>query len=240
MYVLDDRGRFGRANDAFLDLVGYSRDRLVGSGVSLVRDETAVGLGETQLRRLPADDGPGDLRSGLDVEAADGTVRRREWHRRTRPGRGVHRRVYDAAGPLNAAQGHLDPVCEALCPDAPARDSLDAADRSTASTPVRDLSDALRGGPADLAPLAREAWTPLASAAATLDVDDAPGVVADRSAARRLLENPFRNALDHAGSDVAVAVRPVSGGFCVDGSGSRVSVVSQHSIASSHVERLCR
>jgi PAS domain S-box-containing protein len=406
VYVLDDRGRFVRVNDAFTDLVGYSRDRIVGSSVSLVKDETAVELGEAQLRRLLADDGPDDLRFELDVEAADGTVRRCEDHMALLPSaddefvgsagvlrdvterRGRERRfrrerdrvrllfdrspvpvvrfviedgvpavaetnpafdltfgtddvapgtplgalhtpddeafagasgiaerirvggsieaevtcetpsgprefllnvatnvartaagaddatadegyaiyvditeqaayeaaldrqtrwlqgfadvfAHDMAGPLNAAQGHLDLVREALGPDAPARDSLDAADRSLDRLDelVRDLSDALRAGtvdvdpePVDLAPLAREAWASLASAAATLEVDDAPGVVADRLATKRLLENLFRNAPDHAGSDVAVAVRPVSGGFCVDDDGPGVPAEDRESV----------
>jgi len=404
VYVLDEEGRFARVNDAFVDLVGYPRDRIVGSHVSLVKDDEAVERGEAQLRRLLSSDGPDGLRFEVDIEAADGTVRRcedhmallpsadgefvgsagvlrdvterRERERRLRRERdrvrllfdrsavpvarftledgtpvvaetnaafdltfgddvargtplgaihtprddetlvdasGIDERIrvgesveaevtcetpggprtfllnvavsdsgddatadegyavyvdvteqaayetalarqtrwlegfadvfaHDLASPLNAAQGTLGLARETLdaadAPDA-ALDHLDAADRSLDRLDelVGDLSDALRAGtvevdpgPVDLAALARETWAALEAETATLDASEAPRVVADRLAVKRLLENLFRNAVDHGGADVTVSVRPIPGGFCVDDDGPGIPAEDRESV----------
>ncbi len=404
VYVLDDEGRFARVNDAFLDLVGYPRDRIVGSDVSVIKDDEAVARGEAQLRRLLSDDGPDDLRFEVNVEAADGTVRRCEDHvallpsadgafvgsagvlrdvterrererrlrrerdrvrllfdrspvpivrftledevpvvaetnpafdltfgddadsgtpldtlhaphddetladadeisERIRVGGSVEAEVtcetpsgprafllnvatsvdrtaadedptvgegyaiyvdvteqtayeaaldrqtrwlegfadvfaHDLASPLNAARGNLDLARETVAADR-ARERLDAADRALDRLDelVRDLSDALRAGtvdvdpePVDLAALAREAWSTVDAGGAALDASEAPRVLADRLAAKRLLENLFRNALDHAGPDVTVAVRATADGFCVDDDGPGIPAEDRESV----------
>jgi len=73
----------------------------------------------------------------------------------------------------------------------------------------------------DLSTVAAEAWSTVDTADATLDADDAPAVVAGRSRLVQLLENLFRNAVEHAGDDVHVDVEAISGGFAVadDGPG---------------------
>ncbi|MFC6725167.1 sensor histidine kinase, partial [Halobium palmae] len=66
------------------------------------------------------------------------------------------------------------------------------------------------------------AWKTAGSTEATLRVDGDLGVVAcDRSRLRELLENLFRNSLEHGGPDVTVTVRRTPGGFVVadDGPG---------------------
>jgi PAS domain S-box-containing protein len=80
VYVLDDEGRFVRVNDAFVDLVGHSRDALLGSHVSLVKDEEAVAFAADQMRALLADADRESARFEVDLTAADGTVRRCEDH----------------------------------------------------------------------------------------------------------------------------------------------------------------
>jgi PAS domain S-box-containing protein len=401
IYVLDEAGRFARVNDAFVDLVGHPRDRIVGSHVSLVKEEAAVAAGEDALRRLRDDPDLDGLRFEIDLVAADGTVRRCEDHvallpspdgafagsagvlrdvterhererrlrrerdrvrllfdrspvpivrfsldddtlvleetnpafdltfgvgdaeagtpvddlhvpddedaveraarinRRVRAGDPVEAEVtretadgrrqflvhvatavaegeveegyaiyvdvteqaayeetlarqtrwlegfadvftHDLSGPLNAAQGNLDLAREALSGgDEATTDRLDATERALdrLAELVRDLSDALRAGtvdvdpePVDLGSLAREVWASLDADGATLDAADAPRVVADRLALKRLLENLFRNALDHAGPGVTVHVRPVRGGFCVDDDGPGVPEGERESV----------
>jgi PAS domain S-box-containing protein len=71
-----------------------------------------------------------------------------------------------------------------------------------------------------LAALATEAWGNVDTADATLDPTDGV-VLGDRDRLVRALENLFRNAIEHAGSDVTVDVGPLADGFYVadDGHG---------------------
>ena len=64
-------------------------------------------------------------------------------------------------------------------------------------------------GNVDLGALARAVWATPDADAAALDAGDAPAVRADRLAVKRLLENLLRNALDHGGPTVRVAVTGV-------------------------------
>ncbi|WP_435065707.1 ATP-binding protein [Halobaculum sp. EA56] len=75
--------------------------------------------------------------------------------------------------------------------------------------------------PVDLSTAAPEAWATVDTAEATLDASDAPTVTADESRLLQLLENLFRNAVEHGGADVHVVVEPIPGGFAVadDGPG---------------------
>ena len=80
VYALDDEGRFVRVNDAFVDLVGHARDALLGSHVSLVKDNEAVAFAADQMRAPLADADRESARFEVDLTAADGTVRPCEDH----------------------------------------------------------------------------------------------------------------------------------------------------------------
>ncbi|MFC7070743.1 sensor histidine kinase [Halobaculum lipolyticum] len=71
----------------------------------------------------------------------------------------------------------------------------------------------------DLAVVAPEAWATVDTGDATLVADDAPTVVADESRLVQLLENLFRNAVEHGGEDVTVTVSGIPGGFAVGDDG---------------------
>ncbi|WP_435069398.1 PAS domain S-box protein [Haloplanus sp. C73] len=68
--------------------------------------------------------------------------------------------------------------------------------------------------------VATDAWDQIDAASATLSVEDTD-VEADPDRLRELLANLFRNSVEHAGSDVAVAVRPLdfTAGFAVEDDG---------------------
>ena len=67
---------------------------------------------------------------------------------------------------------------------------------------------------------AEEAWQTAGAPSATLRVGEELGVVScDPSRLRQLLENLFRNSLDHAGGDVAVEVERTDAGFAVSDDG---------------------
>ncbi|PSP83905.1 hybrid sensor histidine kinase/response regulator [Halobacteriales archaeon QS_1_68_17] len=72
VYVLDEEGRFEFVNDAFVDLVGYDRDRIPGSHPSLIKDDDAVATAERQLGRVLSSDGPDDVRFEITIQPKAG------------------------------------------------------------------------------------------------------------------------------------------------------------------------
>ncbi len=86
----------------------------------------------------------------------------------------------------------------------------------------------------ELSPVARSAWETSQTATASLEIDTgATTLYADESRLQRLLENLFRNSVDHGPDDVTVTVGAVDDGFYVadDGPGippeERASVFEQ-------------
>ncbi|MFB6310285.1 MAG: GAF domain-containing sensor histidine kinase [Salinirussus sp.] len=82
-----------------------------------------------------------------------------------------------------------------------------------------DLVAVLRTGdsvssvePADLATEARRAWTTVESPTATLECVDEPTIMADITSLCQLLENLFRNAVDHGNEDITVTVGELENG----------------------------
>ncbi|NHN60724.1 MULTISPECIES: HAMP domain-containing sensor histidine kinase [Halorussus] len=128
--------------------------------------------------------------------------------------------------PLTVARGNLDLVAG----DAD-RERLDAVDGSLDRIEklVEDILDLVRYGSTvddvadvDLETVATAAWEAVDAAdAMALDVDSTAPISADRPRLRRLLEDLFRNARDHAGPDATVSVGATPTGFYVadDGPG---------------------
>ncbi|SFR72164.1 PAS domain S-box-containing protein [Halogeometricum rufum] len=70
VYVIDGDGRFVSVDDVFVDLMGYDRERILGSHVSDVSPDDERQIRE-ELDRLFADDGPETTRFETDVCTAD-------------------------------------------------------------------------------------------------------------------------------------------------------------------------
>ena len=62
-------------------------------------------------------------------------------------------------------------------------------------------------------------WSNIETADATLTIEDDQQIEADPDRLARLLENLFRNAVDHAGDEVGVKVGPLENGFFVEDDG---------------------
>ncbi|QZX99342.1 sensor histidine kinase [Halobaculum rubrum] len=132
---------------------------------------------------------------------------------------------HDLRNPLAVAKGQTELAAEE-CDSEALEKAMRAQDRME-----RIISDVLtmaQSGTAvespeqvDLSTVARDAWGTVDTADATLSAEDAPTLTADRSRLIQLLENLFRNAVEHGGDDVHVAVEAISGGFAVadDGPG---------------------
>jgi PAS domain S-box-containing protein len=74
VYVLDADGQFTYVNGAFVDLVGYGREELLGATPALVKDEAAVETAERNLARILSSEGPDSLTFEVDIQARDGSA----------------------------------------------------------------------------------------------------------------------------------------------------------------------
>ena len=76
--------------------------------------------------------------------------------------------------------------------------------------------------PVDLREVAEAAWNAVTTDTATLSIEENRVFTADRQGVLLLLENLFKNAVDHAGPDVHVVVETTSEGFAVEDDGPGV------------------
>jgi len=133
--------------------------------------------------------------------------------------------THDLRNPLNVAKGRL-----ALARDKDDLSHLAAVDR------VLDRMDqiiddvlALTWGGQDPAPddlsacsllqLAETCWDHVDTAGASLRIDAPASLIAEEGRLQRLLENLFRNAIDHGGDEVTIWIGPLDDGFFVEDDG---------------------
>ena len=126
----------------------------------------------------------------------------------------VHGVSHDLRNPLNVAQGRLD-LARSEGDLAHVDAAASAVDRTLEL--ITDLLTLAKQGeqpgelePVDLAAFAEECWANVATGDATLVVDTDRRILADEGRLKRLLENLFRNAVDHGGDDATVVVGDIS------------------------------
>ena len=78
----------------------------------------------------------------------------------------------------------------------------------------------------DLARVAKRAWRSVASGDADLRISSTESVSADETRLLQVLENLFRNAVEHGGDDVTVRIGVFDGGFFVEDDGN--GIPSEH------------
>ena len=131
---------------------------------------------------------------------------------------------HDLRNPLQTASGRAELLGEAVESEhlPPLERALDRMDKliddlltlARKGMRVEDVTDV------DLVSLAGDAWETASTGAATLDLDpDRLRIRADESRVRQLLENLFRNSVEHASRDVTVRVGRLADGFYVEDDG---------------------
>ncbi|MEY7849032.1 ATP-binding protein [Natrarchaeobius sp. A-rgal3] len=130
---------------------------------------------------------------------------------------------HDLRNPLNVAQGHLEIAQET--DDSPQLQHISEA-LTRIETLIEDLLTLAREGEqlgdverVDLAEVTRACWQSVETAHATIVVDTDWSVEADRSRLQQLLENLFRNAVEHGGTEVTITVGELDDGFYVEDDG---------------------
>ncbi|SDY39707.1 sensor histidine kinase [Halopenitus persicus] len=134
---------------------------------------------------------------------------------------------HDLRNPLSVAEGYLE-----LARETGENESLDKVARAhdRMFELIEDLLELAKSGmnigeteTVELANVVHDCWQMIASAEATLTVQEDLGMSmeADRDRLGELFENLFRNAIEHGGSDVAITVGTLPGkrGFYVEDTG---------------------
>jgi PAS domain S-box-containing protein len=126
---------------------------------------------------------------------------------------------HDLRSPLNVATARLELASEE-CDSTHLGDAVDALERI--ETLIDDvLAVAREGRPVRetevvaLPEAARDCWSVVETADATLQVDAEHSIRADSSRLKQLLENLVRNAIEHGGDDVTVTIGELPDGFYV-------------------------
>jgi len=132
---------------------------------------------------------------------------------------------HDVRNPLNVAQGRLDMSRRERDDEhlAVVSDSLDRIGEIVEGTLelARQGQTVTDPEPVEFDGVAIDAWEMVETEDATLMIDGELTLLADRERVERLLENLFRNAIEHGRDDVRVRVGPSADGFFVadDGPG---------------------
>ena len=243
-WVLDDDGSVLAVNDAAVTTTGYSRAELlemrahdVDEGLpddevtNLIQTmpEDGVQVFETVHESKTGERIPVEISSSLISYEGETKVLSvaRDISDRKRRERQLEEFAsivsHDLRNPLNVAQGRLELASEAC--DSPHLDAVAGAhDRMEAL--IEDLLALAREGSeiGELSPVALgdcvgEAWRNVATEEAGLRVEVERTVRAAAPRLKQLFENLFRNAVEHAGSDVTITVGGLDGGFYVEDDG---------------------
>jgi len=142
---------------------------------------------------------------------------------------------HDLRNPLNVAQGRLELAQEEVDSEhlEPVRNALDrmAALIEDVLTLARQGESISETTEVSLAATADDAWSVVEAGEATLNIAGDIRFAADEDRLQQLLENLFRNAIEHGGSDVTVTVGAIDGrGFYVEDDGAGIPEEDRDSV----------
>lgn len=141
---------------------------------------------------------------------------------------------HDLRNPLNVAQGRLE-LAREECDS----DHLDSINRALGRIDelIEDVLALARAGESigeteeiDLAKLVEACWQNVHTAEASLETNAELVLNADGTRLRQLLENLFRNAIEHSAEDVTVRIGEVPNGFYVEDDGPGIPQEEQEAI----------
>jgi signal transduction histidine kinase len=141
---------------------------------------------------------------------------------------------HDLRNPLNVAQARVE-----LLQEESDSEHIEPIDRSLIRMEelIEDLLSLAQQGDqvrefvaTDLASLSDSCWANVATADATLQDETTHTLRADPTRVQQLLENLFRNAVEHGGDDVSVTVGDLDNGFYIEDDGPGISEQDQDEI----------
>ncbi|MDB2273333.1 HAMP domain-containing sensor histidine kinase [Halorubrum ezzemoulense] len=133
---------------------------------------------------------------------------------------------HDLRNPVNVAKGRIE-----LARRESDSEHLETADAALTRMEalITDLVSLTKAGdridevaPANLEAVSRSAWGSVDTGDASLRVETEIAIFADESRLRQILENLFRNSVEHGGEDVTVRVGAIPNGFYVEDTGAGI------------------
>mgnify|MGYP003858369255 CR=1 FL=1 len=141
---------------------------------------------------------------------------------------------HDLRSPLGVAEGRLR-LAQADCNSEHLDDVAQALDRI--DTLINDLLTLAREGEdvgqidtVNLGDIARTCWGMVETPGASLEVDISCEIYADRTRLRQLIENCYRNAIEHAGEEVTITVDRLDSGFYIADDGPGISDANKQEV----------
>ncbi len=184
---------------------------------------------ESRARRLEADL---PIASAVLVSSREITQRKQDEQRLQQQNERLDKVAsiisHDLRSPLTVASGRIE-----LFEQTDNTDHLEAAKTAIerADQIIGDVMTLARGSvdptaiePVELETATRDAWAVVETRDATLQIQDSEPITADKSQLRRLLENLFRNAVEHAGPEPTVTVGTIEEGFYVADDGPGIDI----------------
>ncbi|MBX0325722.1 PAS domain S-box protein [Halomicroarcula sp. F13] len=245
VYTLDDEGVFTFVNEAIEPMTGYSPDDLVGQHIGVIMTDEGLDRGEQVVQDLLTDEEADSATLEMDVVTRDGATIPSENNMALLPApdgefagtAGVVRDIaerkereerlaefasvvsHDLRNPLNVVQGRIA-LAEETGDIDHLGDAAGAADRMERL--IEDLLSLARQGQTvgstervDVGTAAEQAWANVDTDGAALECPDTTTVEADPARLRELLENLFRNSIEHSdasGRSEDAADRTTGGG----------------------------
>ena len=218
-------------DDLEVDMTQYNRR--IQRGETLhdeVRRATTDGIRDFIIHIVPHDVGEETTRGyAIYTDITDRKERERELERQNeRLDEFASVVSHDLRNPLSVARGHLE-LARLTDDDVDGHlDSVEGAHERMDELINRLLAFARQGEPAtspellSLESAARDAWETVETDALSLVVDADCDVRADRDRLRQLLENLFRNSMEHTTTATRVTVGPLDDGFYVEDDGSGI------------------
>lgn len=141
---------------------------------------------------------------------------------------------HDLRNPLNVAEGNLN-LLRGEC-ESERIDTIESA-LTRMDDLIDDLLQLARVGDqirstqsVDLMKVANDCWQNVETAETTLQTEGRRIIQADRSRLVQLLENVFRNAIEHGGPGVSITVGGLADGFCVEDDGPGIPENKQDNV----------
>jgi PAS domain S-box len=72
VYVLDEDGRFEFVNESFVETFGYQEDEVLGNTISIIKDDTAIQQGRSQLGQILSSEGADSAYFQTEIQAKGG------------------------------------------------------------------------------------------------------------------------------------------------------------------------
>ena len=142
--------------------------------------------------------------------------------------------THDLRNPISVIEGRI-----ALAQETGDLAHLDAASRAVErlDSLIDDLASTMREGSlvndptvVELETAARSSWSGLDAPDAQLIIEGSRPIKADEHALIRLLDNVFRNAIEHAGPTVSIVVGSTENGFYVEDDGPGIPAAKREAI----------